>query len=189
MSDESALQNIRNGVSNVKRVLRIVFACLLIISSTFGIVFAVALINEPYGWLIRASSLVAVGAAGIIYRFFPKIRTETVVRFGISAFLVAFVLATLTNTVDPPTSGSLYHIVRAVLNSIAALAIGYVVVWTDDWRDLLPSVLGGVESSVVDYPPECPSNRRVAVATSPLLAAVAVVDETQDLVAVTFSLP
>lgn len=46
--------------------------------------------------------------------------------------------------------------------------------------------MDNIESSVVDFPPECPSNRRVAVATSPLLAPVAVVDKTQDLVAATF---
>jgi uncharacterized membrane protein HdeD (DUF308 family) len=141
MSDESALQNIRNGISNVKRVITLWYACGFIIYSVLGIVLGVTLINEPYGWLLQTSGLVAGGAAGIIYRYFPKIQTETVVNFSISVFLVAFVLATLTQTVDPPTSGSPYYIVRAGLNSIAALAIGYVVAWTDDWRDLLPSVL------------------------------------------------
>jgi hypothetical protein len=141
MSDESALQNIRNGISNVKRVIRTWFACMLIIYSVLGTVLDVTLINEPYGWLMHASILIAVGAAGLIYRYFPKIRTGTVVRFSISVVLVVFVLSTLTNTIDPGTSGSPYYIVRASLNSIAALAIGYVVVWTDDWRDLLSSVL------------------------------------------------
>lgn len=141
MSDESALQNIRNGISNVKRGITLWYSCGFIIYSVLGIVLGVTLINEPYGWLLRTSGLVAVGGAGIIYRYFPKIRTGTVVNFSINVFLVAFVLGTLTNTVDPQTSGSLYYIVRASLNSIAALAIGYVVARTDDWRDLLPSVL------------------------------------------------
>lgn len=141
MSDESVLQNIRNGISNVKRVFTLWYACMFVIYGVLGTVLDVMLINEPYGWSLQTSGLVAVGAAGIIYRYVPTIQTGTVVRFSISAFLVVFVLATLTQTVDPPTSGSLYYIVRAGLNSIAALAIGYVVAWTDDWRDLLPSVL------------------------------------------------
>ena len=145
MSDESALQNIRNGISNMKRMIRIWFACMLIIYSVLGIVLDVALINEPYGWLLRASSLVAVGVAAIIYRHVPKRRTGTIMNFGINVFLVAFALAALTNTIDPGTSGSPYYIVRASLNSIAALAIGYVVAWTDDWRDLLPSVLSSTK--------------------------------------------
>lgn len=141
MSDESALQNIRNGVSNVHRLLSLWSAFVFIIYSGFGTVLDVALINEPFGLPLQASTLVAAFAACIVYWKYPNLRTETVWRFGITAFLVVIVLATLTHTLDPRTSGSLYHIVTASLNSIAALVIGYVVAWTDDWRELLPSVL------------------------------------------------
>lgn len=140
MSDESALQNIRNGISNVKRMLTLWFACVYVVYGVFGLVLDVTIIDEPFGWSLHVSTLVAVGATGIVYRRFPTIRTGTVLRFSVTAFLVAIVLAMSTNTLNAKTSGSPYYIMTASCNSIAALAIGYIVASTDDWRELLPSV-------------------------------------------------
>ncbi|RRJ33440.1 hypothetical protein [Halocatena pleomorpha] len=136
MSDESALQNIRNGFAKIDQLVTLWIA--LMGAITFGLttVLSVTLINEPFRLPLYASGLLTACATFIIY--FSNSKTEPVLRFGWTTALVFAVLAMVNGSLDAPTSGSLYYIVTALLSWIAALAIGCVAVWTDDWRELRP---------------------------------------------------
>ncbi|UPM43139.1 hypothetical protein [Halocatena salina] len=138
MSDESALQNIRNGFTKIDQLVTLWIA--LMGAITFGLtaVLSVTLINEPFRLPLYASSILTACATVFIYFSYSDSKTEPILRFGWTTALVFAVLAMVTGSLDPPTSGSLYYIVTALLSWIAALAIGCVAVWTDDWRELLP---------------------------------------------------
>lgn len=135
MSDESALQNIRNGLAKVDRFITLWIALSGAITFGLATVLSVTLINEPFRSPLYASSLLTVGATVFIYLGCSNIRMETVLRFGCTVALVFAVLAMVNGSLDPPTSGSLYYIVTALLSWIAALAIGCVVVWTEEWTE------------------------------------------------------
>lgn len=138
MNDESAHQNIRNGLAKIDQLITLWIA--LSGAMTFGLatVLSVTLINEPFRSPLYASSLLTVCATAFIYSRDANVRTETVLRFGCTVAFVFGVLAMANGSLDPPTSGSLYYIVTSLLSWIAALAFGCVVIWTDDWRDLFP---------------------------------------------------
>lgn len=138
MSDESALQNIRNGFAKIDRLVTLWIALTGGITIGFATVLSATLINEPFGSPIHVGSFMGVCVVAFVYSRYPNIGTETVLRFGWTVALVFAVLAMVNGSLDPPTSGSLYYIVTALLSWIAALAIGCVVAQTDDWRELFP---------------------------------------------------
>lgn len=134
MSDESALQNIRNGLGKVDRFITLWVALSGAITFGLATVLSVTLIDEPFRSPLYASSLVTVGATIFIYLRYPGIRMEIVLRFGCTVALVFAVLAMLNGSLNARTSGSLYYIVTSLLSWIAALVIGCVVVWPEGWK-------------------------------------------------------
>lgn len=137
MSNESPLQRVMNGIDDVGRLLSLWLALGLAVGVGISAILNVALINEPFGWTLQAGNLVAIAMAFLVYWRFPDVRSGTVWRFAVTAFIVFAALATLNGTLDARTSGAIYPVVVAVLTWVAALATGYVVATTDDWPPAL----------------------------------------------------
>lgn len=138
MSTDSPLQKVMNGIDDIGRLISLWFSLGLAVAVGLSAILDVALVNEPFGWALQAGNLAAIAVAFFVYWRFPDVRSGTVWRFAATAFLVFVCLATLNGTLDARTSGSAYPVVVAVLSWVAALAVGYVVACTDDWRALFP---------------------------------------------------
>jgi hypothetical protein len=126
-----------DGIDDLGRFVGLWFSFGLAVGVGLSAILDVALINEPFGWTLYAGNLAALAVAFLVYRRFPDLRTGTVWRFAATTFLVFAALATLNGTLDARTNGALHPVLVAVLTWVAALAIGYVVGTTSDWRTVL----------------------------------------------------
>jgi hypothetical protein len=90
-----------------------------------GAVFDAALVNEPFGWGQWAGGLVAVVAAFVVYSRYPEVGSGTVWKFGAVTFLAFVAVGTLAGTMDARTSGSAYHVLKALLVWVGAVAVGW----------------------------------------------------------------
>ncbi|NEU56537.1 hypothetical protein [Halorussus sp. MSC15.2] len=122
---------IRDGVADFARYVSLWFAFGLA-TNGLDVAFDAALVGEPFGWSLQASSLVAVGAAFVVHTWYPDVRSGTVWRFGAATFLAFVTLGTVTGTMDARTNGSLYYVLKSLLVWVAAVSVGVVVAWTDD---------------------------------------------------------
>lgn len=136
MSSENPLGTLWNGLTDFGRLVSLWFGFGLA-TNGLAVVVDAALVNEPFGSTLWASSLTALAAGFVVYSRYPDVRSGTVWRFGVVTFLAFVSVGALAGTLDARTSGSVYYVVKTLLVWVGAVAVGYAVARTDDWRTLL----------------------------------------------------
>lgn len=137
MSDDGILGTLGGGLVDFVRFVSLWFGFGLGLNG-LGVVLDAALVNEPFGWTLQASSAVALAAAFVVTRYYPEVETGDVWRFGAATYLAFVAVGTLGGAFDFRTNGTAYYVLRTGLVWIGAVALGCAVAWTDDWRELLP---------------------------------------------------
>lgn len=136
MTWEEPLRVLWSGIADFGRLLSLWFAFGLA-TNGLTLVIDAALVNEPFGWALWASSLVALGVAFVVYSWYPSLGSGTVWTFGAATYLTFVAVSALTNGLNVRTNGSFYYVLKTLLVWTGAVAIGYGIALTDDWRAVL----------------------------------------------------
>lgn len=131
MREGNPIRVVWRGVADFGRFLSLWFGFGLA-ANGLSVVLDAALVDEPFGWALWASSLLALAAAFAVHRWYPDVGSETVWRFGVATYLVFVVASTLAGTMDVRTSGSLYYVLKSLLVWFGSLAVGCGVARSDD---------------------------------------------------------
>lgn len=137
MSEKGILRTLGGGFAEFGRFVWLWFGFGLGLNG-LSVVVDAALVNEPFGWALQASNVVALTAAFVVTRYYPDVETGDVWRFGAATYLAFVALGTLSHALDPRTNGSAYYVLTSGLVWIGSAAFGCAVAWTDDWRELIP---------------------------------------------------